>query len=83
MVDTNTEVVLGTIYRELIALMAKDQIAYKYSLSQAVDEYLAYMSGDSAASTYLGFSVETGTSLVSELEGIKEKLKAIIDAMED
>jgi len=74
---------VGTLYDELLDVMIQRSVVDKYTLSHAVDEYLAFLGGDSKAATYLGFSVDRGVTLLEFLQGLDKRLQALIDTLEE
>lgn len=74
---------VGTIYDHLLDVMVQRTSVDKYTLSHAADEYLAFLGGDPAAASYLGFSVDRGATLLENLKSLDGRLQALIDKLED
>lgn len=72
---------VGTIYDALLDVMIQRAVVDKYTLSHAVDEYLAFLGGDSSASTYMGFSIDRGAPLIDQLKTLDARLQALIDKL--
>lgn len=77
------KVEVGTLYDSLLDIMVQRTSVDKYTLSHAVDEALAFLGGDPAASTYLGFSVDRGATLLEHLKSLDARLQALIDTLGD
>ena len=73
---------LGYIYSNFLSIIAQNSIVSPYSLAYAIDEYIAFLGGDSNASTYLGFTVNRGASDIQRIEGVLERLDRLVEEVD-
>jgi len=77
---------LGGVYADLLGLVAQREVVDRYvgefSIAYMVDEEIAYLTGDSAATTYFGCTITQGrTSVLDRLKGMRETVQAILDGI--
>jgi len=74
---------LSGIYESLLGIIINRDLVEKYSLTTAVDEYLALLGGDSEATTYFGFETEFGPTQIDRLKAMREELDKLIDEVKE
>jgi len=78
---------LAGVYEDLIALIVQREVVDRYvgefSLAYIVDEELAYLSGDSTATTYFGCTITQGrTTVLDRLEAMEKTVQDVLDEID-
>lgn len=79
---------LAGVYEELTAIIAQrevvDQYVGSFALTYMVDEELAYLGGDSTATTYFGCTITQGrTTVLDGLDTMEKVLESVLEQLDD
>lgn len=73
---------LAGVYEDLVSLVVQhetlERYVGKFSLAYAVDETLARLGGESAASTYFGCPISIASTVLSRLEAMQKTVDDVL-----
>lgn len=77
---------LGGVYSDVLGLIAQREVVDRYvgefSLAYMVDEEIAYLSGDSAATTYFGCTITQGrTNVLDRLKAMQATVQTVLESI--